>query len=223
MKKTAKVATAPATFADLVKVVERALKKGTQFQVVRPEGETVRLESLRLRGVTADRKFGASGVRLVCEASFLGRHGPHKVLMPRLEQAALGVSDIEMGMGDSPYEDGTVVKGMSFKVLAQALSREMLEQVEGILDTPLAKEVTVLAELASSKAYQDALLALQDAEQEAARASAQAQRLKKQLSEMTAAALKKAKPAPRKTLKTPASAKAHKTPAARKRAILRTW
>ncbi|MNR71564.1 hypothetical protein D3C71_21950 [compost metagenome] len=220
MKKTAKHN--PTTFAGLVAIVARELRNGCHLRVVRPEGVSAQLKELRLRGV--DARSGAPGVRVLCDGWFWGQYAPHEVLMTRAQQADLGICELKMGVGAFAYDYGVVCKAVSFRILPEALSPEMAEQLATLVSNPeLVAQTKALADLADTKPYKTAVRALERAEKAAAAASTEVARRKQEVAKLQEDALKATRAPAKKTLRTQpsktAATKTVKAPASRRKTV----
>jgi hypothetical protein len=186
----------PNTFIDLVKHIETTLKVGEHFFVAYTNSQRypVALKSLELTDARFSRKGRSIEATLILDGRFTGRHGPHKTDLSAKKLSELGITDIRMGFGASPYSNNTVRKGLTVKVSQTLLATSLADEVDRLtgISTDKAADAAV-KEVEQAKAYREGLLRIKEFDKEIKRLAKLSAATKTKLEQMTVKAREKAK------------------------------
>lgn len=184
------------TLVELVKKLEKRLKETSSLftSYTKEQMDPVKLKSLKileLRDYTEGKK---RVVRLILDATFLGKEGPHKCTLSTAYLNALGIDSVSIGMGAFTYDTGIVTKGMTV-VLNKAIVEGVLKkELASYRDEALEQSVTAaLQKMKASKAYKKTGAELAEAIKKAAKAQEKVATLQNRIGKLHTKAVEQAR------------------------------
>lgn len=141
---------------DLVKKLEKRLKETNHLftSYTKAQMDPVKLKSLKimeLRDYTEGKK---RIVRLILDATFIGKEGPHKCTLPAAYLNALGIDTVTIGMGAFTYDTGIVTKGMTVVLSKGAVDGVLAKELAAYrTDTQKQSATVAIKKMKASSAY----------------------------------------------------------------------